>query len=53
MAVRAIKATRGLKVTLRLEHLHRHLHLASRRLSNLPREVPEVLEVHQAAQVGL
>ena len=52
-AIRAIKATRGLKVTLHLKHLHLYLRLASRHLSNLPREVPEVPEVHQAAQVGL
>ena len=52
-AIRAIRATRGLKATLHLKRHHLYLCLASRHLSSLPREVPEVPEVHQAVQVGL
>ena len=50
-AIRAIRATRGLKVTLHLKLHHLYLHLVFRHLSNLHREVlggPKVLQVVQA-----
>ena len=51
--IRAIRATRGLKATLHLKLRRLYLHLVSRHLSNLHREVLEGPKVLQAVQASL